>query len=91
MAKRVKFDDVMQIEKLFKLLSVEDSSGGTACPFQEWEILRELDRQQHRREYDKSPERQEQKRKLREQYRQVRVYMKEHPEVVERLKGKVKS
>lgn len=91
MAKKIKFNDVVQMEKLFKLLSVEDSSSGSACPFQEWEILREIDRQHHRREYDKSPERQEQKRKLREKYKQIRSYMAMHPEVVEQLKDKVKS
>ncbi len=90
MAKRVKFSDTEMMEKLMQQLSVEDSADGKAAyPFRDWEILHELDRQDHRREYDHSPERITQRKHRLEESLRVRAYLAEHPEIEEKYRGKV--
>ncbi len=87
-AKKVSFDDITLMEQLFAQLS-EESGDGSVCPFRDWEILHELDRQQRRREYDKSPARMEQRRKEIEKREEVRKYLAEHPEEEQRLMNKI--
>ncbi len=89
MARKVSFDDVELMERLFNQLSVEDAEGSSPCPFKEWELLHELDRQAHRREYDKSPERIKQRQELTAKRAQVRKYIADHPEVRIKMEAKI--
>ena len=90
MAKKVSFSDIAEIEHLFKLLGDEgDSVTGVVLPFKDWEILHELDRQARRKEYDHSPARQEQRRKRLEDRAKINAYLAEHPDVEQKLKGKI--
>ncbi len=90
MAKKIKFDDIVQMERLFTLLSDESASVcGQVLPFKDWELLHELDRQAHRHEYDHSPERREQRKKRLEERARINDYLAKHPEVETKLKEKL--
>ncbi len=88
MAKRVSFDETTLIEKLFEQLR-PDGTGENGCPFRDWEILHELDRQAKRKEYDKSPERIKRRRERDAERERVRKYIEEHPKEVAHLRSKV--
>jgi hypothetical protein len=90
MARKISFDDVAEVEHLFKLLSDEcNSVTGVVLPFKDWEILHELDRQARRKEYDHSPARQEQRRRRVEERAKINAYLALHPDVEHELKEKV--
>lgn len=91
MSKKVRFDDARMMESLLMQLSAEDAEGGSSCPYKEWEILHELDRQVHRKQYDKSPERIRRRQELREQSARVRAYLVEHPEVEKEVLQKLRA
>ena len=89
MVRKVDFDEVEDIDKLFRLLAVGEASNGVSqCQFRDWELLREIDRQERRKEYDKSPERLALARERRRQSRLIQDYVDAHPEVVEKVKGR---
>ena len=89
--KRVRFDDVVMMERLFEQLSAEEATEGSACPFREWEILHELDRQQRRREYDKSPQRIELRRQHVAERTKVLEYLDRHPKVRAKMEARVRK
>ena len=84
MGRKISFEETSDFELLASLLNVQEGTSGKTCVYPEWEILHELDRQQRRRDYEKSPARIAERRKR----DQVRQYINEHPEVIERLKAK---
>ena len=90
MAKKVKFNETQVLDKLFMQLSAEEATEGQSCPFRDWELLHELDGQQRRKDYAKSPERLARRREIHEETLKVRAYIAEHPEVEKALKDKVK-
>jgi len=71
----IDFEDVDDVDRLFRLLNAGESSGGV-CQFRDWEVLREIERQQRRREYD---------RERTKQLVLTRKYIDEHPEVAQRV------
>jgi hypothetical protein len=91
MAKKVKFNDIVMMERLFEQLSAEEAANGSACPFRDWEILHELDRQVRRREYDHSPARIEQRRKRSSERSKIFDYLEKNPTLKEQMEAKVRE
>lgn len=81
---KVDFEEASDIDRLFKLLNAQESSNG-ACEFRSWEILREIERQQRRREYDRKPERIAKRIESRKQQVLIDKYITEHPEETKQL------
>ncbi len=91
MAKKIRFDDVVMMERLFEQLSAEEVADASPCPFREWEILHELDRQQRRREYDHSPARVAQRHERAKKRTQIFDYLEKHPKVKAKMEAKVRE
>jgi hypothetical protein len=77
--KKIKVADVVQLEQLFEQLSASESS---VCPFKEWELLFELDKQERQSTYRRERDR---------ETKQVRAYLRDHPEVEKKLMGRVNA
>jgi len=91
MAKKIRFDDIVMMERLFEQLSAEEAANASPCPYREWEILHELDRQQRRREYDHSPERIEQRRERAKKRTQIFDYLEKHPKLKAKMEAKIRE
>jgi hypothetical protein len=83
--RKIDFEESTDFELLTSLLNVQEGTSGTKSPYPEWEILHELDRQQRRRDYEKSPAR----LAVRREKDKVRRYVTGHPELIEQFKEKV--
>ncbi len=91
MAKKIKFNDIVMMERLFEQLSAEEAADASSCPYREWEILHELDKQARRREYDHSPVRIEQRRERLRKRSQIFEYLDKHPKLKAKMEAKVRE
>ena len=81
---RVNFEETTDIDRLYKLLNAEES-GSNFGVYKEWEVLKEIERQQRRRDYDHSPERIAKRIEQEKQRVLTQQYIDDHPEVVAKL------
>lgn len=84
MAKGVDFN-----HELYSLLSDDGVQSIDESQFPEWDILKEMERQGRRKQYEKTPERLAKRRSYGEKRVRVQKWMEEHPEEVKKLEGKV--
>ncbi len=87
MARKVNFEEAPDTDRLYNLLSVDETEG-SEHPYRDWEVLREIERQEARRQYDRSPERRAKRKEMERKSKLTRQYINDHPEEVAKILAK---